>query len=110
MKTEKTLENITGIVALSYEIEFRLHAIQRMFHRKISHDDVLDVLKCGIVIEEYPTDFPFPSVLINGINTTGKPLHIVAAYDIVAHRIYIITAYDPDSQKWTNSFSERKLS
>lgn len=42
---------------------FRVHAIQRMFQRGISKDDVRSVLESGRLIEEYPDDHPYPSRL-----------------------------------------------
>jgi len=46
---------------------FRVHAIQRMFQRRISEDDdVRHILSTGEVIEAYPNDTPYPSNLILG--------------------------------------------
>ncbi len=45
---------------------FRVHAIQKMFERHISHDDVRHVLEQGEVIREYVDDQPFTSRLILG--------------------------------------------
>ena len=47
-------------------IEFRLHAVQRMFERKISDNDVKNIVISGKIIEEYPKDVPLPSYLILG--------------------------------------------
>jgi len=43
---------------------FRVHAIQRMFQRRISEEEVKQVVATGETIETYPTDQPFPSRLI----------------------------------------------
>ncbi len=59
---------------------FRLHAIQRMFERKVDADDIRHVLATGEVIEDYPTDTPYPSCLVLGWRGT-RPLHIVVAYN-----------------------------
>jgi hypothetical protein len=45
---------------------FRVHAIQRMFQRQISKDDVRHVLETGDIIEEYLDDVPYPSRLVLG--------------------------------------------
>lgn len=37
---------------------FRVHAIKRMFQRRISKDDVRHVLESGETIETYPKDTP----------------------------------------------------
>ncbi len=43
---------------------FRVHAIQRMFQRHISEDDVSHVVEHGETIEAYPQDTPYPSRLV----------------------------------------------
>ena len=45
---------------------FRVHAIQRMFLRSISAEDVRDVLETGEIILEYTEDQPNPSRLVLG--------------------------------------------
>lgn len=45
---------------------FRVHAIQRMFQRQVSKQDVRVVLETGETIESYPDDAPFPSRLVLG--------------------------------------------
>jgi hypothetical protein len=38
---------------------FRVHAIQRMFQRRISKEEVRQVVATGETIKTYPTDKPF---------------------------------------------------
>ena len=45
---------------------FRVHAIQRMYQRSISEEEVRIVIKTGETIEDYPADFPYPSRLVLG--------------------------------------------
>ena len=40
---------------------FRVHAIQRMFQRRVSEEEVKQVVVAGETIETYPDDKPFPS-------------------------------------------------
>ena len=42
------------------------HARIRMFERNISTDDMIVLVKSGEIIEQYPDDEPYPSVLIHG--------------------------------------------
>jgi hypothetical protein len=49
------------------KITYRLHAVQRMFERKITAEEVRYVLETGEVIEEYLDDAPYPSSLIQGL-------------------------------------------
>jgi len=47
-------------------IIFRVHALQRMFERGVTQEDVRHVLATGETIERYPDDQPYPSRLILG--------------------------------------------
>jgi hypothetical protein len=91
------------------EIFFTGHAIQRMFERNIDEEDIIQVIKQGEVIENYPDDMPYPSHLILG-NTGGKPLHVVAAFDSKARTCYIVTVYHPDPKFWEPDFRKRRKS
>ena len=86
---------------------FRVHAIQKMFERKISRDDVVHVIETGEVIRRYDDDKPFPSQLLLG--WVGKrPLHVVAAITITPEGTIIITAYEPDADIWESDFKNKK--
>lgn len=85
---------------------FRIHALQRMFERKIKIDDVSDVIHCGEVIEDYPDDFPYPSYLMLGWEEK-RPLHVVAADNQAGKETVVITAYEPDLKSWEKEFKRR---
>ena len=88
-------------------LEFRLHAVERMFERGISMEDVRQVIQSGKVIEDYPNDKPFPSCLVLG-KAEGKPLHVVIATDKEVNRAIIITVYEPNPSQWEPGFERRK--
>ncbi len=85
---------------------FRVHAIRRMFERRITEQDVRHVLDYGETIEDYPNDVPYPSRLILGW-CERRPLHIVAAYNDVQGVTIVITVYEPDPQRWNETFKAR---
>ena len=89
------------------KIKFRFHALSRMFERKISEPDVLQVLSGGKVIEDYPTDQPYPSCLRLGFIKT-RPLHVVTAEATTEATTIIITVYEPDLERWEPGFEKRK--
>lgn len=89
------------------EIIFRGHAVQRMFERRISEDDVRSVLTSGEIIETYPDDQPYPSSLILGWSE-GRPLHIVAATNEKDRETVIITVYEPDQNLWDRKMKARR--
>ena len=88
-------------------IEFRLHAVQRMFERGITTIDVKEVIKNGKTLEKYSDDKPFPSYLLLGF-VKGKSLHVVVAIDNENKKAIIITVYEPDPKLWQAGFERRK--
>ena len=86
---------------------YRLHAIRRMFERRISAKHVEHVVASGEVIEEYPDDQPYPSRLILGF-VDDRPLHVVGAENAAAGEMIIITVYEPDLERWDAGFRRRK--
>ena len=88
-------------------LEFRLHAVQRMFERGISASDVRHVIQSGKVIEDYPKDAPYPSCLILG-TIQGRPLHVVVAIDKDSSQAIVVTVYEPDLQQWEPGFERRR--
>ncbi len=92
---------------ISGKLVFRLHAIQRMFQRQITVDQVRHVLTNGEVIESYPDDTPYPSRLILGWSD-GRPLHVLVADDLSNRATIVITVYEPASAEWGNDFKRRK--
>jgi hypothetical protein len=86
---------------------FRVHAIQRMFERDISHKRVRYALEAGETIEDYSAEMPEPSRLILGFQ--GKrAFHVVTSENPEAKEITIITVYIPDPDKWNKDFKSRR--
>ena len=88
-------------------IQVTAHALQRCRDRDISIDDIERCIIFGEIIEEYPDDYPYPSALICETKY-GKPMHVVAGLGDDA--LWIITAYYPDTQKWTDDYLTRRES
>jgi hypothetical protein len=86
---------------------FRVHAVQRIFERKISAQKVSQVLQTGETIEDYSSEMQEPSRLILGFQ--GKrPLHVVVSENQKTDEITIITVYIPDPGKWDKDFKSRR--
>jgi len=83
----------------SEKITYRIHAVQRMFERKITAEEVRYVLETGEVIEDYAEDSPYPSRLILGCYK-GRLIHVVAANNFIDEEIVVITVYEPDPSEW----------
>jgi len=83
------------------------HVSLRLRERKIKRNDLLECIKNGEIIEQYPDDTPFPSCLLLGNCTGGHPLHVVIGLN-TGILCCIITAYRPDSDKWDESYKTRR--
>ena len=86
---------------------FRIQAITRMFQRRISKDDVRQVLGNGETIETYPHDTPYPNRLVLGWRH-ARPLHVVAAENAESGETIVITAYEPGPEEWEQDFKKRR--
>ena len=91
----------------SQPIVYRIHAIQRMFARRIAEENVRWVLGHGETIEDYSDEMPFPSRLISG-KRGNHPLHVVVAENITEGETLVITAYEPDPAQWKSNLMERR--
>jgi hypothetical protein len=86
---------------------FRIHAVQRMFERKVSVRNVAQAIRSGLTIEDYSAEMPEPGRLILGFQGR-RPIHIVTSEDLERNEITIITVYIPDPEKWNKDFKGRR--
>ncbi len=89
------------------KIEFRVHALKRMFQRQISYAAVLQVLVTGTTIEHYPDDLPYPSRLVLGW-WESRPIHVVVADNAEEGTRIVVTVYEPDLEEWEPGFRKRR--
>lgn len=88
-------------------ILFRVHAVQRMFERKISADAVHAAVMNVDTIEDYSAEMPTPSRLLMGLQ--GKrPFHAVISENPQANEITLVTVYLPDGDRWQKDLRSRK--
>jgi hypothetical protein len=84
-----------------------MHAVQRMFERKIALTSVSHTVRSGETIEDYSAEMAQPGQLILGFQ--GKrPLHVVASEDANAGESTVITVYIPDLDRWDRQFKRRR--
>lgn len=88
------------------KIAITKHGRTRMEERGISTDDVVNGINTGEIIKQYEDDKPLPSCLVLGKSCTGKMIHLVLSHD--DDFIYLIKAYYPDMQIWSEDFRKRK--
>ena len=89
------------------KIRLSRHALQRMFEREISPEDVRSVVMAGEIVEQYPDDTPYASALLLGW-VGRRPVHVVVARDPDTAECYVITAYEPESGLWSEDFKGRR--
>jgi hypothetical protein len=78
-----------------------------MVQRRITEADILQAVGTGEVIEHYPDDLPYPSRLVLGWSGT-RPIHVVLADNDAAGETIVITAYEPDLERWLPGFRTRR--
>jgi len=80
----------------------------RLIQRGISTNDIVCAIQDGEMIEQYPTDYPYPSCLILGLTINNKPIHVVCGAGV--NELWLITAYYPNPDEWLHDFKIRKES
>ncbi len=88
------------------DFEFSSHALRGSIERNISEQEVREVGREAIIIEDYPDDKYSPSCLLLGFTRTGRPLHIQVALE-PSRLLRIITLYEPDLGQWSNYFRRK---
>ena len=89
------------------KIQFSIHGLIKLTDRNIEAGDVVDVVRNGATIFDYPKDKPYPSRLVIGwvkVGENNKALHVVVAEDIISNNCVVVTAYWPDENKWQADF------
>lgn len=84
------------------------HADEEAQADQLSFDEIFFSVLHGEIIEDYPTDKPYPSCLIYGDNFAGEPIHSVWAYNPATKWAVLITVYRPDPERWINWRIRRK--
>ena len=96
-----------ALVVKQGRIEWSGHALQRMLERGVSRESIKHIICYGENIESYPDDQPFPRALFFGM-WDNKPLHSVVAHDKSTQKIFVITAYQPDTKHFESDFKARR--
>ncbi len=102
--------NIQDIISAIQEKHIRItdHADEEAQADTLTFDEIFFSVLQGEVIEDYPTDKPYPSCLIYGDNFQGEPIHSVWAYNGKTKWAVLITVYRPDPNRWINWRERRK--
>ncbi len=95
-------------LAASDKIALKRHSILRMHQRRITADELKEVLMSCALIEDYPTDRPLPSGLVLGRTADDRAIHAVVAMDADEPMLWVITVYEPTLSDWKEGFEQRR--
>jgi len=76
------------------------HADEEAVDDELTFDEIYFSVMHGEIIEDYPSDKPYPSCLVMGRNFAGEPIHSVWAYNSGNGWAVMITVYRPDPARW----------
>jgi hypothetical protein len=102
--------DIANIIAAIQANRVRVtdHADEEADADKLKLDEIYFSVLYGEVIEDYPTDKPYPSCLIYGRTLDDEPVHSVWAFNDQKQWAVLITVYRPDPNRWINWRERRK--
>lgn len=91
------------------KILFLPHAVAQMskLDRMINTNEVINVIKNGQIIEDYPEDVRGHSCLLCGRVTSNRSIHVVCSPK--EEYLAIITAYLPNAEEWNDDFTQRRV-
>ena len=85
------------------------HAIGEMIDEDLTRVEIELAFRHSEIIENYPfAHRPLPDCLILAWLPDGRPLHAVIAIDVHMDRIYVVTVYVPDKERWHDDWRTRK--
>ena len=101
---EASLENIRRLAARE-ALRVTQHAQQEMAEEDISLDEVLESIRSGQILENYPEHRRGPCCLLLGYTGDRRPVHVVST--TVQPVLILITVYEPKPPKWVTPTQRR---
>jgi uncharacterized protein DUF4258 len=104
----QTLQAVLELVARQ-EVVVSDHGYDELAADDILVHDILMGVSEVTVIEDYPTYYKGPCVLVLQKDQQGQPVHVVwgIPYNASSPAV-VVTAYRPDPTRWTADFLRRK--
>jgi hypothetical protein len=104
----QTLQAVLELVARQ-EVVVSDHGYAELAADDILVHDILLGVREATVIEDYPTYYKGPCVLVLQKDQHGQPVHVVWGIPLNASSpAVVVTAYRPDPTRWTDDFLRRK--
>ena len=102
--------DIKDLQTLAVDIDnFKItkHMTVRLIERGVNLRSIKNTLLDGEIIEQYPNDYPFPSCLVLNFLNGEIPIHVCVG--LGEGKLWIITAYYPDTNEWEDDFKTRRV-
>jgi len=102
--------NIADLTSAIHADRVRItdHADEEAEADQLSFDEIYFSALHGEIIEDYPTDKPYPSCLVFGRTFGGDPVHSVWAFNKETGWVVLITVYRPDPERWIDWRQRRR--
>jgi hypothetical protein len=105
----QTLETIQGLVSQGL-VRISDHGYDELAAAGILATDAINGVPQAVVVEDYPSAFKGPSVLVLQRDLTGRPIHILWAIPAgQTEPAVLVTAYRPDPTRWSGDFTKRMM-
>lgn len=91
----------------SGNFEYTQHAADQSILRRITVDELRQMMATAEIIEEYPNDKYGRSCLVLGFTNVGRPIHVQCSAPS-RPILKIITLYEPDPNQWVDFRRRRR--
>jgi len=106
--TETILSRVLGLIG-NGKFRVSLHALRELENDGLLIEALIDGIGNCTLVEEYPEYHKGPCVLILQFDEFARPIHLLWGIPAGADEpAVLITAYQPDPDRWSEDFTGRR--